>query len=127
MAYEHKIYIVEKTNSFDPKTGKFWGMIVAVFNLSCATGVSGFFDQLPESDVFITEGDTDILEDMYGQPLTEVSVEQLLYVLTLAERKHRSQGYPGLSVQLSMLMSALRTIGAIYDDKHDFVCLHYGY
>lgn len=120
MAYEHRIYIVDKTDQLDPKLGKRWAKILAVFNLGSDSHLEEIIELYPESQYFITEGDVDISEDMYGRPLKEMELEP--FVLHL-----RSVMEYGVYPELLMLVAAIYELGCMYNHSDEFICLHYGY
>lgn len=121
--YESRIYIVAPTGQRDSKSGKCFAETLAVFNL-------GYVDSMidiPVSEhwkptnyfVYADDGETEILEDMYGDELRELTVDDLISKLTFTD---------GIAVsrRAAILLSALRAIRLTYD-KHDIVCLHFGY
>lgn len=121
--YESRIYIVAPTGQRDSKSGKYFAETLAVFNL-------GYVDSMidiPVSKhwkptnyfVYADDGETEILEDNYGDELKELTVDDLIGKLTFTD---------GIAVsrRAATLVSALRIIRLVYD-KNDIVCLHYGY
>lgn len=124
MAYEHRIYIVRKGDYLSGDCyDKCYSKILAVFNLGRAEGVSGFLERLPESRYYVTEGDTDILTDMYGRSLTEISVGDLLYGLQESNKRQYWKGCDGLGQECLTLMEALEPLTV----DGSIICLHYGY
>lgn len=127
MAYEHRIFIVEKTHQgYEPKLDKWFGKVMCVFNLGVMEEMHDIVKKYGPTDQFIYQpgnGDEEVVEDMYGDPLTEIPVEGLMWDLRyLIENGHVSNRtiYP--------LLAALAHCK--YDMQHahrDIVCLHFGY
>lgn len=122
MSVESKIYIVAPSNQRNKEVGKYWAETLAVFNL-------GYVDELQDVNkrykqtsyyIYADDGDTEILEDKYGDELTELTLDQLMYELTIMD------GKVAVSRRAATLLSALLTIRKNYDDG-DILCLHYGY
>lgn len=83
MGYESKLFVVKKgclEIDVDGKTYR-WAERIASIDLSCAPYVRDAFENGTESDVCWTEGEVDIIKDMYGKPLKEVSVCRAVEIL----------------------------------------------
>lgn len=120
--YESKIYIVAPSSQRNKEVGKYWAETLAVFNL-------GYVDELQDVNkrykptsyyIYADDGDTEILEDKYGDELTELTVNQLMYELSIMD------GKVAVSRRAATLLSVLLAIRKNYDDG-DILCLHYGY
>jgi hypothetical protein len=126
MAYEHRIFIVEKTHDcYDAKLDKYFGKVICFFNLGAMEELHDIIKKYGPTDHFIYQpgnGDEEVVEDMYGDPLTEIPVEDLYDELVdmMANIGCRSSIY-----------TLLLTLKGYNDIKqcrnNDFVCLHYGY
>lgn len=126
MAYEHRIFIVEKTHQgYEPKLDKWFGKVICIFNLGVMEEMHDIVQKYGPTDQFIYQpgnGDEEVVEDMYGDPLTEIPIEDLYDELVdmMANIGFRSCVY-----------TLLLTLKGYIDIKqcrlNDFVCLHYGY
>lgn len=124
MGYESKIYIVEKYNTSDLEHGKRYARDIVAFDLSKVRRLSRKLQEMPETDCYFyaDDGNTQVLEDKYGNPLTECSPEKLLE-LVRHEIEVESDHY---SVYFALL-ATLESIVEHSDSWGDVVCLHYGY
>lgn len=122
MGYESKIYIVDKTAIKD-EDGKYYAQTIAIFNLGKARDISGRLRKKPATDcyVYADDGNTRIIEDCYGEPLTECTPEYLTGLLKLAI--NRDPHYSRYQCILGSLDSIVRARG----HWKNVVCLHYGY
>lgn len=116
MGYEHRIYIVRKGSLYDPILEKGYADILAKFNLGRNSDLYRLVNTCyrKETNLFICDEDKTITEDMYGKPLIEISVEELLDDL---------HEYVEETQTIAMLRG---TLESIKDTKY-IVCLHYGY
>ena len=119
--YESRIYIVAPTGQRDPKSGKCFAETLAVFNLGYVETLEDATERYRPTNYFVyaDDGETEILEDEYGDELRELTVDQLIAELSINDGM-------AVSRRAAMLVSALRAIRLMYD-KHDILCLHYGY
>ncbi len=128
MAYEHRIFIVEKTHDcYDAKVGKYFGKVLCVFNLGVVDELFNFVTKYRPTDHFIYQpgnGDEEVVEDMYGDPSTEIPVDDMFQdlqcVMTTSD-----------TVQINLILcyetlKTFRHLGA-KGRNNDIVCLHYGY
>ena len=122
MGYESKIYIVQK-NDLRDEDGMKYAQIIAMFNMCKIGNMSSVFEEETDCYIYADDGNTKILEDKYGDPLTEATVEDVIYVLE--EAIDSGENYR----RIFPLLSTLRTI---YEQQKDgiwknIVLLHYGY
>ena len=91
MGYESKFYIVEK-GSFLCSCGKLHAEVIAMFDMCKCYALSDPFRRFPETDccIYADDGDTEIVKDMYEDPLTETSIET---TLRLVERAMEADSY----------------------------------
>ena len=80
MGYESKIYIIEKTKySWDGDNGMKYARVLAMFDVSKFYELSDWFRNKPATKnyIYADDGDTQIIEDRYGDTLKEASVKEL--------------------------------------------------
>ena len=120
MGYESKIYLVRKSNFFD-EDGKRFAEKIAEFNLSKVYGVSSILRAMPKTDCYIyaDDGDTEMLEDRYGDELTECTPEKLIELIEDQANKFDTYW------RYNLILPCLREIAKLKDDK--IYCLHFGY
>ena len=85
MGYESKLYIVEKGYP-NREGGKRYASIIGMLDMCKFYDLAAFMCSAPETDCYIyaDDGNTQILEDRYGAPLTEASVKDVINVLAKA-------------------------------------------
>lgn len=83
MGYESRIYIVGKGRTYDTELGKRWAEKIAEFNMCKYPRLADLMRSKPTTDCYIyaDDGDTQIIEDCYGYPLTEASCSDVISVL----------------------------------------------
>lgn len=127
MGYETRLYIVEKSNSpsiYDKNKGKVWGDVIAMFDLRKCYSLSDRLRNCPPTNcyIFADDGDTEIVEDFYGEPLKEATIEKTILFLNKAmeETDYR---------RLLPVSAFLNTIQAQKEAGYwgDLAVLHYGY
>ena len=121
MGYESRIYIIEKTNVRDE--GRRWGCDIARFDLGKVYSLSDLLRDKPATDcyVYADDRDTRIVEDMYGEPLTEVSIPEAIKAIeTAIERGEECRGFPPL-------LATLKALDEQKDRWRELAVLHYGY
>lgn len=121
MGYESRIYIIEKTNVRDE--GRRWGQVLACFNLGKVYALSAILKDKPATECYIyaDDGNTHIVEDMYGEPLTEVSIpEAIMAIETTIDRGEECRGFPPL-------LATLKTLNEQKERWRELAVLHYGY
>ncbi len=123
MSYESTIYIVEKTEQFDTETRKRWAQTIAVFDIACYANLSNKMRNMPVTDcyVYADDGDTMILEDCYGKPLTEASVPFVIEAL----EKDIANGE--IYRRIFPLLAALKALNEHKEQWRDLVVLHFGH
>lgn len=130
MGYESKIYVVRKSSrEFMGKqfrgrelNGKemWYAEVIASFNLCKVYAVSDKMRKYPATDVYFyaDDGNTEIVEDPYGEPLKEVPIDKAIEIIAGAAEKDDYWRYaPTLAA-----LRAFQDIGC-----EDIVVLHYGY
>ena len=119
MGYESRLYVCNKS-SMTGISGKIWYEDIATFNLSKASEVSAKMRKYPATNgfVFADDGNTEIIEDDYGDPLKEIPLEEAIEILREASSESRYRRYKPC---LELLRGFDRT------EWGRLVVLHYGY
>lgn len=119
MGYESKLYVVEKTAMSD-ENHMFYGIVVAMFDLSKVYYVSDRIKKYPYTNTvfFSDDGNTEIIEDIYGERLREIPLKDMITILREASA---NSDYRRYKPALALLES--------FDDPQwkDIVVLHYGH
>lgn len=124
MGYESKIYIVEKRTRFEWEE-KTYAQVIAMFDLCKCYSISNVLRNEPKTDCYFyaDDGDTQILEDRYGSPLTETTPRFVIELLEdiIAEGEDYRRLFP--------LLSALKTIDEqmLNGRWSNIAVLHYGH
>lgn len=122
MGYESKIYIGEKSSLKD-NDGMTYVQVIAMFDMCKMGNLINVFDRKTDCYFYADDGNTKVLEDKYGDALTEAEIEDFIYVLE--EAVDSGENYR----RIFPLLSTLQTI---YEQQKDgrwknIVLLHYGY
>ena len=122
MGYESKIYIGEKSGIKD-NDGMTYVQVIAMFDMCKMGNLINVFDRKTDCYFYADDGNTKVLEDKYGDALTEAEIEDFIYVLE--EAVDSGENYR----RIFPLLSTLQTI---YEQQKDgrwknIVLLHYGY
>ena len=122
MGYESKIYIGEKSSIKD-NDGMTYVQVIAMFDMCKMGNLINIFDRKTDCYFYADDGNTKVLEDRYGDALTEAEIEDFIYVLE--EAVDSGENYR----RIFPLLSTLQTI---YEQQKDgrwknIVLLHYGY
>lgn len=122
MGYESKIYIAEKSCLKDDD-GMTYAHIIAMFDMCKMGSLINVFEKKTDCYFYADDGNTRVLEDCYGDSLTEAEIEDFIYVLE--EAVSSGENYR----RIFPLLSTLHTINEqIKDGKwRNIVLLHYGY
>ena len=122
MGYESKIYIGEKSSLKD-NDGMIYVQVIAMFDMCKMGDLINVFDRKTDCYFYADDGNTKVVEDKYGDALTEAEIEDFIYVLE--EAVDSGENYR----RIFPLLSTLQTI---YEQQKDgrwknIVLLHYGY
>ena len=124
MGYESRIYIVEKTNcSYTEENGMKYARVLAMFDVSKFYELSDWFRNKPATKhyIYADDGDTQIIEDRYGDTLKEASVEE---VIDRLERiVENGEDYR----RIFPLLAALKAFELHSNQWGNIAVLHYGY
>lgn len=120
MGYESKIYVVRKGHMLGDNT-KRYAQKVAEFKLGKVYGVSDPLRRMPKTDCYIyaDDGNTEIIEDCYGDELTECTPANLIKLI------ENDIALNGDYWRYSLLLATLREVEKLKDNQ--ICCLHYGY
>lgn len=121
MGYESRLYVVRKTGYFGYNTNLRYAQKIAVFNLCKVPTVSEKMRKYKSTDAFVyaDDGNTEITEDCYGEPLREIPLADAIKILEYAEQ---TEDY------YWRYRPCIAFLKAIKECKQcDIVVLHYGY
>lgn len=121
MGYESRLYIVKKT-SID-EDGMTYAMKIAMFDICSCPCIKNVMTKKTNCYFYSDDGETKILADKYGEPLTEATPDILIDVLETEIENGKT--YRRIFPLLAMLKSfeEQRKAGV----WGDLVVLHYGY
>ena len=126
MGYESRIYIVKKHPRLPIDGDKSYAEVIATFELRKCSPINEFIAGcLPATNCYIyaDDGNTPILEDCYGEPLKEISVDEMIRMIDNVRLNYLPfSGY----TTMQMLRAALDEM-IKHDTVYDKVCLHYGH
>ena len=122
MGYESKLYIVEKAGIRDDN-GMTYAQVIAMFDMCKMGDLGNVFEDKTNCYFYADDGNTKVLEDMYGDYLREAEIKDVIYVLK--EAVDAGESY-------RRIFPLLATLQTIYEQKLDgmwqeVVVLHYGY
>ena len=97
--------------------------VIAMFDMCKAGNLVNVFDKKTDCYFYADDGNTKVLEDMYGDTLKEATIEDVIYVLE--EAVDSGENYR----RIFPLLSALKTIHEQQMNGRwkEIVVLHYGY
>lgn len=124
MGYESRIYIVEKTNcSWNENDDKKFARVLAVFDMACFRQLSDWFRNKPATKhyIYADDGNTQIIEDCYGDALKEASVKEVIN--RLEKIIENGEDYR----RIFPLLATLKAFEAQSNHWGDIAVLHYGY
>lgn len=117
MGYELRIYVVYKGKIYDEE--KRYAGVVAMFNFGKFAGLREVFKAKTDCYIYSDDGNTPILEDDYGDELTEAPLAD---VISFLENEIKNgENYRRIKPLLSLLK------GFDKEQWDNLVCLHYGY
>ena len=121
MGYESKFYIIEKNNHFlKNDKGFMFAQCLACFKMS-KMGSIEWLSRFPKTDYFIyaDDGNTEIINDEYGDPLIEIPINDLIEII---ENDEELKEYRRTAPFLALLKG--------FDQSkfpYGLAVLHYGY
>ena len=126
MGYESKIYIVEKTNcSWTEENGMKYARVLAMFDVSKFYELADWFSNKPATKhyIYADDGDTEIIEDRYGDTLKEASVKEVIDRIERIIGIENEEDYR----RIFPLLAALKAFESYGNQWDDIAVLHYGY
>ena len=124
MGYESKLYIVQKRPIVNEEE-KTYAQVIAMFNMGKYYSLSDVLRNKPETNCYIyaDDGNTKIVEDKYGKPLTESDIKTVIDIL----EKDIAEGEC-----YRRILPLLLTLKVLEEQRKegiwgDIVVLHYGY
>lgn len=122
MGYESKLYIVEKSTKMKDES-KRYAQKIAIFDMCKMYPVTRVFETETDAYFYADDGNTKVLEDAYGDALTEASIEDVIAAIeeVIAEGENYRRFFP--------LLAALKVIAEQKKNGiwKDIAVLHYGY
>ena len=121
MGYESKIYIVNKSNSRIGNDTKLYAQVVVMFDLckmGCSNGFHKLFDKETDCYFYADNGDTQVLEDRYGDTIKECNIEDLKEWL---KEQVKKSDYRRIKPFYNLVKSFNKK------DWQNLAILHYGY
>ena len=118
MGYESRIYVVEKSGFFSDD-GKRWAEIISMFNACKFPRLLEVFKKNTDCFIYADDGNTRIVEDRYGDKLTEAPLSDVIKFLE--NEVQRGETYRRIKPLLALLK------GFDMEQWDNLVCLHYGY
>lgn len=121
MGYESRIYIVEKTSLI--VESKEYAQVVAMFNLGKFYFLSDILRKKPATDCFVyaDDGNTRIIKDPYGEPLTEATIDDVISILENAVSS--GDDYR----KIFPLLATLKSLEQHSKQWRNLAVLHFGY
>ena len=126
MGYESRIYIVEKTNcSYTEENGMKYARVLAMFDVSKFYELADWFSNKPATKhyIYADDGDTEIVEDRYGDTLKEASVKEVIDRIERIIGIENEEDYR----RIFPLLAALKAFESYGNQWDDIAVLHYGY
>lgn len=118
MAYESKVYIVEKSDLLNDE-GKKYAHVIAIFDLCKFEGFCDIFKTVTDCYFYADDGNTEVVEDKYGDPLVEATIEDVVkYLENYIEKEHY---YRRVAPVLGLLKAFKK------DDWNNLFVLHFGH
>lgn len=124
MGYEMKFYVVRKTNQrWDENRPYKFAEVIAMFNYCKDYDLADWIDknyQPTDCYIYADDGNTKILEDMYGSPLIEIPIKDMVEYLEKNNDDYR---------RATPLLSLLKVFNEDNETKWDnkLAILRYGY
>jgi bisphosphoglycerate-independent phosphoglycerate mutase (AlkP superfamily) len=119
MGYDSRIFVVEKSNgaAFE-KHGKKYAEIIAKVEMCKFPDLRELFTKETDCYIYGDDGNTELLEDCYGDPLTEATIEEVIICLEKSEEKEHYR-------RATILLELLKSFNM--NEWPDIAILHYGH
>jgi len=125
MGYESRLYIVKKSTNWADDNGMLYAEVIALFDMCKCPPLANLFSRMPKTNCYIyaDDGNTKILEDMYGDSLTEAPLCKVIEIVEGAiDNGDDYRRYPPLLAFLKTLRQQEKEY--IWGD---LAVLHFGY
>jgi hypothetical protein len=120
MGYESKLYIVNKMGETKIESEKKrYAQVVAMYDICKFGAFDGLFQTVTNCYIYADDGDTEILEDRYGEPLKEATITEVIEYLE--KYKENKEPYKRVEPLLALLK------GFNLEEWENLKVLHYGY
>lgn len=80
MGYDSRIYVVEKSQQKN-ENGKRWGQVIARYEMCKFSAFGGIFKTESDCYIYADDGNTEIIEDCYGETLKEADILEVIHYL----------------------------------------------
>lgn len=86
MGYESKLIVIDKTDIFDNELKMRFGERIATFDLCNVPSVARDVRDYPDTNAYFyaDDGNTQVTEDLYGEPLKEIPIPDMIQILEKA-------------------------------------------
>ena len=86
MGYESKLIVIDKTDIFNNDLHMIFSMRIATFDLCNVPSIARDVRNYPNTNAYFyaDDGNTRVTEDLYGEPLKEVPVPDMIKILEKA-------------------------------------------
>ncbi len=119
MGYESRLYVVEKYDGSIFGEHKRYGEVIAMIDM-CKLGEKfcKMLNNYSPTDCYIYINNEETVEDMYGDPLIEIPIQDMINIL---DELSQEEDYRRFAPAIGLLG------GFNLEDWKDIVVLHYGY
>lgn len=124
MGYESKLFVVEKSMMpYHERDGMQYCQVIAMFDLCKFYPLIDILNYYPDTNCYfyMLDGNTRVYEDMYGDPLKEIPIADVIDVLE--EELDKGENYR----RIYPLLEMLKAFEEHRDQWHKVVVLHFGY
>lgn len=125
MGYDSKLFIAEKSSWHTPGE-KDYASFIASYDLAVFPSIASFMRSRPKADcyIYMDDGNTRILEDRYGDELTQASIPEVIKVL-----EETKNGKEGNYRRIDPILSMLKTLQKQQEEGcwRELVVLHFGH
>ena len=119
MGYEVRLYVVDVGRLKDPEYDKYFANVVATIDLAKCQIPCRFFNKVTDCYIYSDDGNTEFLEDCYGEPLTECS--DIPGFIEWMKKENGEYPYRRFLLAIGLLESICPA------DWRDLRVLHYGH
>ena len=103
MGYESKLYIVQESNFLIPSdNGKVWAEVIGMIDMCKCYKLTEVFTTKANGYIYADDGNTQIEEDRYGEPLAVAEIDDVIKCLKAVVKE---DGYWRAKVAIDFLKS----------------------